>query len=683
MTELLQQLLDWIALHPLWAGIVIFLVALCESLAVVGMLVPGAAMMIGFGTLISTGTLAFWPTCGWAVAGAIAGDGLSFMLGHHYRDRLPRIWPFRKHPQSLERGIDFFQRYGGKSVVIGRFIGPTRAIIPMVAGMMGMPANRFIAANVLSALLWAPLYLLPGMVLGASLGLASEVAVRLVVLLLLLVALVWLLIWGVKRLFLLLHPRATRWVQAALRWSQEHPKLKGLAAALADPQHPEARGLAILATLLVAATGLSALTLTTALSPHGLGIDQALLQGIQSLRTPWTDQLMVHLTRLGDAPVVASLALGVLLFLAWQRQWQTVGYWLAAVGFGFLASLILKYTLQIPRPDIGISGLSPYGFPSSHTLRATVVFGFLSVVIARAIAPPRRWLPYGLAALLVLLVALSRLYLGVHWLSDVTASLSLGLAWVTLLGIAYHRHTAVVACWRGLALCAVTLLALAAGLQSWSSHRSDMALYSPADEKRVIDTAQWLDHAWREQPAFRHDIRGRHNHPFYLQYAGSLAWLQTQLAASGWRPAGRLRWDDILKLLSPSLPLQALPVLPQVHDGRHESLTLVKPAAGDGRLVLRLWSSGTVLMPGRRDLWVGNVTRQQRTHALALWHYAETVPDFTAPMETLRNDVRNLPQREIPPYLLLMEGPAARVNPPPSAPPAGARPPADPAPAPP
>ncbi|MCF6354582.1 MAG: VTT domain-containing protein [Candidatus Polarisedimenticolaceae bacterium] len=683
MTELLQQLLDWIALHPVWAGIVIFLVAMCESLAVIGMLVPGAAMMIGFGALISTGTLEFWPTCAWAIAGAIVGDGLSFMLGHHYREQLTRVWPFSRHPKSLERGIRFFQRYGGKSVVIGRFIGPTRAIIPMVAGMMGMPANRFLMANVFSALLWAPLYLLPGMVVGASLGLASEVGVRLVVLLLLLALLVWLLIWSVKRLFLLLHPRATLWVQAAFRWSQNHPRLKDLAAALADPQHPEARGLAILATLLVIATGLSALTLTAALTQHGLGIDQTLLQGIQSLRTPWADQLMIHFTRLADTPVIAALALGVLLFLIWQQQWQTIGYWLAAVAFGFLASLILKYSIQLPRPDIGISGLSPYGFPSSHTLRATVIFGFLSVVIARAITPLHRWLPYGLAALLVLLVAISRLYLGVHWFSDVIASLSLGLAWVTLLGIAYHRHTAVVTHWRGLALCAISLLTVAISLQTWNSHASDMSLYSPAVEKQRLNASDWLDHAWQQQPAFRNDIRGRRNHPFYLQYAGRLEGLKEKLMEKGWQPADELRWEDILKLLSPSLPLQALPVFPQVHDGRHEALTLVKPTTEDGRLVLRLWSSSTLLMPGQTELWVGNVTQQQRSHALALWHYAETSPDFLTPMDTLRSDSSNLPHKSIPPYLLLMETPAERVNPPPTLVQAGAQSPVDPAPAPP
>ncbi len=420
MAELLQQLLDWIALNPIWAGIAIFLVAMCESLAVIGMLVPGAAMMIGFGTLISTGILEFWPTCGWAVAGAIVGDGLSFMLGHHYQSRISRLWPFNRHPQSLERSIQFFQRYGGMSVVIGRFVGPTRAIIPMIAGMMGMPANRFIIANVISALAWAPLYLLPGMVLGASLGLASEVVIRLVILLLLLV----MLIWGIKQLLLFLYPRAAPWVTA----------------------------------------------------------------------------------------------------------------------------------------------------------------------------------------------------------------------------------------------CLIILLALITSLIIWNGYKSEITLYAPTEKKRAISQSEWLNHAWHEQPAFRRSIKEKSSHPLYLQYAGTVESLKRALLNKGWQQANELQWNDLLKLLSPSLPLQARPVLPLVHDGRYASLTMIKPAPDDKRLVLRLWRSNTTLMPGNKILWVGSVMQQQQAHAFSLLHYAEISPDFITPMDALRADTATLSRKNIGLFLLLMESEQSKID---------------------
>jgi len=195
----LQPLLAWITIHPTWAGLAVFFTALSESLAFVGIIFPGAMMMFGFGAVIATGAMAFLPTLIWAILGAIAGDGLSFWVGHYFRDRLRTMWPFSRHPEMLEKGIEFFQHHGGKSILFGRFVGPIRPIIPVVAGMMGMPAARFVGVNVLSALVWGPAYLLPGMVFGASLSLAAEVASRLVIVLAGLVGAVWLTFFVVHR----------------------------------------------------------------------------------------------------------------------------------------------------------------------------------------------------------------------------------------------------------------------------------------------------------------------------------------------------------------------------------------------------------------------------------------------------------------------------------------------------
>lgn len=193
MPEFLIPVLGWIDAHPGWAGFILFLIACAESLALVGLFVPGAVLMFGAGALIATGRLEFWPLMIWAAAGAVVGDGVSFLLGRYFGARLTGMWPFRTHPALLQRAVDFFQAHGGKSVALGRFIGPIRPVIPAVAGMLGMSAPRFIIINVISALLWAPAYLLPGMAFGASLALAAEVMTRLVVLAGLILVLAWVL----------------------------------------------------------------------------------------------------------------------------------------------------------------------------------------------------------------------------------------------------------------------------------------------------------------------------------------------------------------------------------------------------------------------------------------------------------------------------------------------------------
>lgn len=170
MTEYFQQLLEWVQLNPEYAGLIIFSMALAESLAIIGVLIPGVVILFGAGTLIGAGIIDFWSSCLWAIAGAIIGDGLSYWLGHHF-EYITDKWKWaRLHPDTMQKGFDFFEKYGDLSVALGRFFGPIRAVVPLVAGLMHMPPKRFYIANILSALVWAPAYLLPGMLVGSAIG---------------------------------------------------------------------------------------------------------------------------------------------------------------------------------------------------------------------------------------------------------------------------------------------------------------------------------------------------------------------------------------------------------------------------------------------------------------------------------------------------------------------------------
>ena len=170
LTDWFTELLTWIEHNPSYAGMVVFSMSLAESLAIIGVLIPGVVILFGAGTLIGAGILDFWTMCLWAIAGAIIGDGLSYWLGHHFEYLTQRWRWFRLHPDHLQKGVAFFERYGDLSVALGRFFGPIRAIVPLVAGLMHMPPKRFFVANVLSALVWAPAYLAPGMLFGEISG---------------------------------------------------------------------------------------------------------------------------------------------------------------------------------------------------------------------------------------------------------------------------------------------------------------------------------------------------------------------------------------------------------------------------------------------------------------------------------------------------------------------------------
>jgi len=168
MDHLAQPLLDAIRAHSDWAAAVMFVTAFGESFAFVSLAFPGTTVLIAAGTLMSSGTLPYGSVLVGAVLGAVLGDSVSYWIGRRFGSGIARLWPFSRNPELLPRGIGFFERHGGKSVFIGRFFGPIRAVIPLAAGIMQMPRGRFWFANVTSALVWAPMLLFVGDAVGEA-----------------------------------------------------------------------------------------------------------------------------------------------------------------------------------------------------------------------------------------------------------------------------------------------------------------------------------------------------------------------------------------------------------------------------------------------------------------------------------------------------------------------------------
>jgi membrane protein DedA with SNARE-associated domain len=168
MDELVQPALGFISAHAQWAAAVMFVTAFGESFAFLSLIFPGTTLLIAAGTLMPGGTLPYAPVLAGAVAGATLGDTVSYWIGRRYGGGIARVWPFSRYPELLPRGIRFFARHGGKSVFIGRFFGPMRAVIPLAAGVMQMPRGWFWVANFVSALIWAPMLLLAGDAVGAA-----------------------------------------------------------------------------------------------------------------------------------------------------------------------------------------------------------------------------------------------------------------------------------------------------------------------------------------------------------------------------------------------------------------------------------------------------------------------------------------------------------------------------------
>ena len=229
----------WISAHPLAAGLVVFLIAFCDALAVVGILVPALPLLFAVGTLIGLGHLdgPYALTC--AAAGAFLGDALSYWIGHRWGPAMRELWLFRRYPQLLNRGEMLFRRHGAMGIVIARFVGAVRPFVPAVAGMLHMPMKRYAPASLFAAITWAALFLAPGWIFGTSYDAVAAVADKLALVLLGLVtvlALVWALVLYTWRWFA---AHADNLLARALIWTRAHPRLGRYTAALIDPRRPE------------------------------------------------------------------------------------------------------------------------------------------------------------------------------------------------------------------------------------------------------------------------------------------------------------------------------------------------------------------------------------------------------------------------------------------------------------
>jgi membrane protein DedA with SNARE-associated domain len=182
MEELVRPTLGFIAAHAEWAAVVMFVTAFGESFAFISLAFPGTSLLIAAGALMSAGTLPYAPVIAGAVVGAVLGDSISYWLGRRFGEAIGRLWPFSRNPDLLPRGVAFFEKHGGKSVFIGRFFGPIRAVIPLAAGLMRMPRGAFWVANVISAVIWAPMLLLAGDLVGEFGGRAIGEANTIIVL---------------------------------------------------------------------------------------------------------------------------------------------------------------------------------------------------------------------------------------------------------------------------------------------------------------------------------------------------------------------------------------------------------------------------------------------------------------------------------------------------------------------
>ena len=380
MGSWLDSLTGWLASQPQWLGLALVVVACMECLAVVGLIVPGTVLIFAIAVLAGSGVLSLGETLLLGFIGGLLGDLLSYALGRRYHQGIRSLRALREHPEWLLRAEHYFQRYGVASLLVGRFIGPLRPMLPMTAGMLDMPFGRFLLVSLCAATGWSMAYLLPGWSAGA--------AIRL--------------------------PLAEGF------WSEAAIVVGALLALIATSALGSLRELRWISAL---AAGLSVAILLGLFFgwPHLKELDEGLLAVIQGERSVLLDRVMVVITRVGDfhTQLWAGVLLSALLLLL--RQWRAALFAITTLLGTALANGALKAAFARVRPEILMEPLSSYSFPSGHSSAAFAFFLTLGVLAGREQPPRLRLAWLVLACLPAVAIALSRVYLGVHWTTDVTA----------------------------------------------------------------------------------------------------------------------------------------------------------------------------------------------------------------------------------------------------------------------
>lgn len=601
--------------HPVLTLGVVAAVAFAESLAIVGTVVPAAVVMFVAGTVVAHGSLNVWATLLTAVIGAVLGDAVSYELGAAHHQRIRNWKLYKRHEGAARKAEEFIQRRGVASVAIARFAGAMRAFVPLLAGFAHMPRPRFYAVNILSAAVWAPVHILPGVLFGSSLKMAEAASARLAILLILVVALLWTAVWLANRSTRLMLQAGRHLRHLVLQWAgQRQSFCARVARAVAKGRLFAPQGLGIGLAMLATAMWVLFATLEDVVTEAPLATaDGAVFRFLQQLRTDPADRVMILVTQMGSVGVMLPLVVAVGGWFLVRRSWRTAGYWLAAATGAELLVQVLKVSIGRTRPLEMYQGVERFAFPSGHTSMSTVVLGFLAFLLTREGGKAWRWAVISAATVYVTMVAFSRLYLGAHWFSDVVGGVSFGVAWVAIIAMVYSQRQ-VSERIETTRLAILSLAVIATAGASWVQMRSthDAQQYSRANAPMKVTAAEsWVASGWSSLPLTRQEgEEEERGEPFRLQWACLGADVQQRLAAAGWERGAGLNPASLLQTLVGG-PLETLPILPRLDQGKRPSLVFSKTqrtSSGSERRVLRLWESGTAAQfPGRSTtpLWYG------------------------------------------------------------------------------
>jgi membrane protein DedA with SNARE-associated domain len=434
----LQQLLEDVSnTLGAWTYLLVGFFAFAETGAFVGLVVPGETVMLLGGAVAGQGAIDIYLLIAIAWFAAWLGDTTSFFLGR----RLGREFVMKHGPrvgishERFEKVEDYFGRHGGKTIFIGRWISLVRAFAPFIAGSSGMQYRGFVPYSILGTGLWASLHILIGYFFSRSIETAGHYAARGAFLLATLIAIVA----GGVFLFRYLREKenrakVVRWMEGrrATRWLVElarRPQFRFLWDRVTPGGTFGLEFTTLMAILAVSLFVLVAYTVAIGGDPGPTPGDETAIELVGHLQSAALVDVAEVISWVGNGWVVWGLAAICAALLAWRRRWAEFWVLLAGMTITQIGIDGIEGAVDRPHPDDPLVSSSGSSFPSAHAAHS-VFYLWLAVTIVLRLRPGMTRGAAAVSAGLVLtaLIGLSRVYLGAHYLSDVSGGWALGAA---------------------------------------------------------------------------------------------------------------------------------------------------------------------------------------------------------------------------------------------------------------
>ncbi len=622
-TSFFKPLIDFLHLHPQWGYFFAFFFSFLEGLALVGLLIPGTLVMTAAGILAGSGILPVSYVILASAIGAFLGDYLSYGLGFYFEKDLKNIWPFKNYPKLLSKGSQFFFRHGGKSIFIGRFVGPMRPVVPLIAGSLKMSHVRFVAVDSVASLLWPPAYMLPGFIIGAaSLALPADASTRIIIDLGILLFIICLLYWLFKltigKLIVIIDNGVFRFWQ----FLKKHPRCTFLYNLIKNTHIPDDHSQLALALLTLFAGFCFLIVLINILTHSGLySINAPLHHFFWSAHSLRAEKLMLLITYIGHPNSLIGLWLILTGYFCIRKNWYAAIH-LVILGILAIGAVeFFKLLVHSPRPE-GIEKVpSGFSFPSGHATLSTAFFSYFAFIIARDREKYVGYFAYSFAITLIILISFSRLYLGAHWPTDVIGGILLGACISSAVALSYGRIHKQIPNLKSF----LSVFLIAMGLLWFHTyHRyfhEDIKNFTPERTQKSLPFEKWWQQGLHAQPVYRKDRLGKDIQTLNIEWLATPQSIENQLTQLGWKTKSKSVLLHTIHYFGEKDRSKVLPLFAELYEGEKPKLVLTKLIAKHELLVLRLWDAHAVII--KRDktkrLLVGTIS-YRHTHKVPFFH---------------------------------------------------------------